>query len=209
MVTSEEPSTSLASHSSTSHSLTQSSNSSLTLTPQELAQLSDIDSRLFGILRLDEPSNSKTKSLIVKAIKTLEVALLQRTLLLEKSEKSAIEAKDEKAINELKSKPIDPKTYCKIGDLNLLLGNYAKALSAYQRYFSLNEDHWKDVRFLFSLGLVYFYYNAYHWAIKSFRQVLYIEPSFPRANEAHVRLGLIFKRLADYNLSHKHFLSVK
>ncbi len=59
------------------------------------------------------------------------MALLQRTLLLEKSEKSAIEAKDEKAINELKSKPIDPKTYCKIGDLNLLLGNYAKGLTIY------------------------------------------------------------------------------
>lgn len=54
------------------------------------------------------------------------MALLQRHLLLEKSEKNTIEVKDEKALNELKSKPLDPKVYRKIGDFNLLLGNYAK-----------------------------------------------------------------------------------
>ncbi|CAG2164826.1 unnamed protein product [Oppiella nova] len=283
MVTSEDT--------NTSNCLPQLANSSPPLTPQELTQLADIDSRLFGILRLEEPANSKTKSLITKAIKALEVSLLQRHLLLEKYEKNAMEAKDDKALNELKSAPIDPRIYCKIGDFNLLLGNHTKALSAFQRYFSLNEEHWKDVPFVFSLGLVYFHFNAYHWAqlsepslneieivlwdgyslrqdlrvtyafhmkecrvcgveqtchkdtvptvrthlqlqlsnkeankgkgltssswpwqskrfvraIKAFRQVLYIEPSFPRANEAHVRLGLIFKVLNDYNLSLKHF----
>jgi len=60
------------------------------------------------------------------------VALLQRTLLLEKCEKNAIEVKDEKALNELKSKPIDPKTYCKIGHFNLLLGNYAKGRECFE-----------------------------------------------------------------------------
>ena len=57
------------------------------------------------------------------------MSLLQRHLLLEKYEKNAMEAKDDKALNELKSKPIDPRIYCKIGDFNLLLGNYTKGLS--------------------------------------------------------------------------------
>ena len=56
------------------------------------------------------------------------MALLQRHLLLEKYEKNTIEVKDEKALNELKSKPLDPKIYCRIGDFNLLIGNYAKGI---------------------------------------------------------------------------------
>ncbi|KAH8038682.1 hypothetical protein HPB51_002826 [Rhipicephalus microplus] len=35
-------------------------------------------------------------------------------------------------------------------------------------------------------------------SIKAFRQVLYIDPGFARANEIHLRLGLMFKVIADY-----------
>ena len=44
-------------------------------------------------------------------------------------------------------------------------------------------------------------------AIKAFQQVLYIDPGFSRANEVHLRLGLMFKVQSDYESSLKHFQS--
>lgn len=40
-------------------------------------------------------------------------------------------------------------------------------------------------------------------AIKAFQEVLYIDPSFSRANEIHLRLGLMFKVNTDYESSLK------
>jgi lysine-specific demethylase 6A len=48
---------------------------------------------------------------------------------------------------------VEPKTYTKLGHLHLLLGDYSKALSAYQKYFRLSRSHWKDPCFLYGLGL--------------------------------------------------------
>ncbi|KAJ3591699.1 hypothetical protein NHX12_006831 [Muraenolepis orangiensis] len=53
--------------------------------------------------------------------------------------------------------------------------------------------------------MVYFHYNAFQWAIKSFQEVLYIEPGFSRSKEIHLRLGLMFKVNTDYESSLKHF----
>ncbi|XP_055125626.1 histone demethylase UTY isoform X38 [Symphalangus syndactylus] len=61
----------------------------------------------------------------------------------------------------------------------------------------------KNASFLYGLGLVYFYYNAFHWAIKAFQDVLYVDPSFCRAKEIHLRLGLMFKVNTDYKSSLK------
>jgi len=41
-------------------------------------------------------------------------------------------------------------------------------------------------------------------AVKAFQQVLYVDPSFSRANEVHLRLGLIFKINSDLDASLKH-----
>uniref|UniRef100_A0A8C4PP00 [histone H3]-trimethyl-L-lysine(27) demethylase n=1 Tax=Equus asinus TaxID=9793 RepID=A0A8C4PP00_EQUAS len=60
-----------------------------------------------------------------------------------------------------------------------------------------------NAAFLYGLGLVYFYYNAFHWAIKAFQEVLYVDPSFCRAKEIHLRLGLMFKVNTDYESSLK------
>uniref|UniRef100_A0A8C7Y755 Uncharacterized protein n=1 Tax=Oryzias sinensis TaxID=183150 RepID=A0A8C7Y755_9TELE len=38
---------------------------------------------------------------------------------------------------------VDPGVFCQLGHFNLLLEDYQKALSAYQRYFSLQSDYWK------------------------------------------------------------------
>uniref|UniRef100_A0A4W5L1G0 [histone H3]-trimethyl-L-lysine(27) demethylase n=1 Tax=Hucho hucho TaxID=62062 RepID=A0A4W5L1G0_9TELE len=100
---------------------------------------------------------------------------------------------------------VEPEMFCQLGHFNLLLEDYPKALSAYQRYYSLQSDYWKNAGFLYGLGLVYFHYNTYHWAIKAFQDGLYIDPSFSRATEIHMRLGLMFKGNTDYESSLKHF----
>ncbi|KAL8190438.1 UNVERIFIED_CONTAM: Lysine-specific demethylase 6A [Gekko kuhli] len=60
-----------------------------------------------------------------------------------------------------------------------------------------------NAAFLYGLGLVYFHYNAFQWAIKAFREVLYVDPSFCRAKEIHLRLGLMFKVNTDFESSLK------
>ncbi|XP_043104709.1 lysine-specific demethylase 6A isoform X6 [Puntigrus tetrazona] len=165
------------------------------LTPQERERLASIDSTLFGFQRLHE-DGARTKALLLKAVRCYDVYILKA------------EGK------------VEPEVFCQLGHFNLLLEDYPKALSAYQRYYSLQSDYWKNAAFLYGLGLVYFHYNAFHWAvqrtppdahsgqrraIKAFQEVLYIDPSFSRAKEIHLRLGLMFKVNTDYESSLKHF----
>lgn len=205
------------------------------LTPQELAVLAEIDSRLFGFWKLNAPENFKKKALVLKGVRHLEQVLIanyQRSKrpqggdadttgpasagtapaldsLLDHTGTDGVISggHDRKGFQPTPAAPkeLDPKTYCKLGHFQLLLEDYAKALSAYQKYYAMKEDHWKDEPFLYGLGLVYFHYSAYQWSIKAFRQVLYIDPGFSRANEIHLRLGLMFKAIADYESALKHF----
>uniref|UniRef100_A0A182YSS2 TPR_REGION domain-containing protein n=1 Tax=Anopheles stephensi TaxID=30069 RepID=A0A182YSS2_ANOST len=75
----------------------------------------------------------------------------------------AAEAENRTGDDSDKDISIDPKTYCKLGHFHLLLEDYEKALSAYQKYYALKPDHWRDAPFLYGLGLVYFHYNAFRW----------------------------------------------
>ncbi|XP_071463013.1 histone demethylase UTY isoform X4 [Marmota flaviventris] len=156
----------------------ESEEESLTLTVQEREALGGLDSRLFGFLSLREDGASM-KTLLGKAVHCYESLILKA------------EGK------------VESDFFCQLGHFNLLLEDYSKALSAYQRYYSLQADYWKNAAFLYGLGLVYFYYNAFHWAIKAFQDVLYVDPSFCRAKEIHLRLGLMFKVNTDYESSLK------
>uniref|UniRef100_A0A668A1M3 [histone H3]-trimethyl-L-lysine(27) demethylase n=1 Tax=Myripristis murdjan TaxID=586833 RepID=A0A668A1M3_9TELE len=151
-----------------------------TLTAQERDSLVGIDSSLFGFQRLHE-DGARTKALLVKAVRCYDSLILKA------------EGK------------VEPDLFCQLGHFNLLLEDYPKALSAYQRYYSLQSDYWKNAAFLYGLGMVYFHYNAFQWAIKAFQEVLYIDPGFSRAKEIHLRLGLMFKVNTDYESSLKHF----
>ena len=89
------------------------------------------------------------------------------------------------------------------------------------------KNYWKDSLFVYGLGLVYFKYNSFRWATVAFQQVLYIDPGFSRyakkyqyiylivnlfpfrANEVHLRLGLIYKMKNDFDTSLKHFTLAK
>ncbi|XP_074070238.1 lysine-specific demethylase 6A isoform X5 [Macrotis lagotis] len=150
------------------------------LTAEEREALGGLDSRLFGFLRLHE-DGARMKALLGKAVRCYESLILKA------------EGK------------VESDFFCQLGHFNLLLEDYPKALSAYQRYYSLQSDYWKNAAFLYGLGLVYFHYNAFQWAIKAFQEVLYVDPSFCRAKEIHLRLGLMFKVNTDYESSLKHF----
>ncbi|XP_035212282.1 lysine-specific demethylase 6A-like isoform X2 [Stegodyphus dumicola] len=270
----------------------------ISLTPEELEILAEIDSSLYGFLKLNVPENAKKKALILKERTTFILAeachvyarfkeapnlvlreslaspatpireergiwqprggrsvdgrvrhaccdeavkCLERVLInhhqnkendLSSSNKKQIEKisekmsairtsdplpdnenswssqsvlKSVKSTEEQSNVEIHIKIYSKLGHFNLLLEDYPKALSAYQKFYCLNDDHWKNSAFMYGLGLVYFHYNAYHWAIKTFREVLYLDPGFCRSNEIHLRLGLMFKVLQDYDSAYKHF----
>ncbi|KAM4046824.1 lysine-specific demethylase 6A isoform 4-T4 [Anomaloglossus baeobatrachus] len=150
------------------------------LTADEREALAGLDSRLYGFLRLHE-DGARTKALLSKAVRCYEALIL-------KSEGK-----------------VESDFFCQLGHFNLLLEDYPKALSAYQRYYGLQSDYWKNAAFLYGLGLVYFHYNAFHWAIRAFQEVLYVDPGFCRAKEIHLRLGLMFKVNTDYESSLKHF----
>lgn len=184
------------------------------ITPQELTLLAEVDSRLFGFLKLNSPENFKRKALILKGVRHLEQVLVAHQQQKNKrsegadagsgdreaaSRASASAAhgsqgilptdtdksgeRDDGVANKVAeqmpplvkveplrppslpcvARELDPKTYCKLGHFQLLLEDYAKALSAYQKYYAIKEDHWKDEPFLYGLGLVYFHYSAYQW----------------------------------------------
>uniref|UniRef100_A0A8C5BJF4 [histone H3]-trimethyl-L-lysine(27) demethylase n=1 Tax=Gadus morhua TaxID=8049 RepID=A0A8C5BJF4_GADMO len=150
-----------------------------TLTAPERERLAGMDSSLFGFQRLHE-DGARTRPLLMKAVRCYDSLILKA------------EGK------------VEPEVFCQLGHFNLLLEDYPKALSAYQRYYSLQSDYWKNAAFLYGLGMVYFHYNAFQ-AIKAFQEVLYIDPGFARAKEIHLRLGLMFKVNTDYESSLKHF----
>ncbi|XP_050016834.1 lysine-specific demethylase 6A isoform X13 [Alexandromys fortis] len=158
----------------------ESEEASPSLTGDEREALGGLDSRLFGFVRFHE-DGARMKALLDKAVRCYESLILKA------------EGK------------VESDFFCQLGHFNLLLEDYPKALSAYQRYYSLQSDYWKNAAFLYGLGLVYFHYNAFQWAIKAFQEVLYVDPSFCRAKEIHLRLGLMFKVNTDYESSLKHF----
>lgn len=80
-----------------------------------------------------------------------------------------------------------------------------RALDLYQRHYSSLDRPWNHVTLMYGLGLIYMHFNAYNWATKAFREVIYVEPSFARSHDIHTRLGLIFKSKGRYKLSEKHF----
>uniref|UniRef100_A0A3Q3VV90 [histone H3]-trimethyl-L-lysine(27) demethylase n=1 Tax=Mola mola TaxID=94237 RepID=A0A3Q3VV90_MOLML len=83
---------------------------------------------------------------------------------------------------------VDPDIYCQLGHFSLLLEDYPKGKNLYLLLSCL---------FFFPTNL------RINWSIKAFQEVLYIDPSFSRAKEIHLRLGLMFKVNTDYESSLK------
>ncbi|KAJ8975674.1 hypothetical protein NQ317_019629 [Molorchus minor] len=130
----------------------------ITMTAQELHILSELDSRQYGFLLLNQPENAKKKALVQKAVKYLQLMVVQAR------RQQKVQNENEPNNCQMKKISIDPKTWVKLGHFHLLLEDYRRALSAYQMFYKTQaENHWQDTTFLYGLGLVYFHFNAFQW----------------------------------------------
>ncbi|XP_059163060.1 histone demethylase UTY-like isoform X2 [Physella acuta] len=174
------------------------------LTSEERRQLAEFNSCLYSYIKFEDNDKCNKRQLIQKGIAYYDRVIKDKMKAaglgpsfsgMETQKKSELQKK----VN------VDPNIYCHLGHLHLLLEDFTKALSAYQKFHNVQPDYWKDAAFLYGLGLVYFHFNAYKWAIQVFQQLLYAEPGFRRASEVHLRLALMFKVLKQYDNSLKHF----
>lgn len=152
-------------------------------TRSELNELSKIDSCLFGERVLEKPEEGVNLRDILKKGVDYYTKLAAQT----------------------KDKRILAGYLCKLGHFHLLLEDYHKALSAYNKYYTLHPDHWKNSAFLYGVGIVYYHFSAFPWATKFFQQLLYNDPGFRKASEVNCRLGLIFKINGSHQAAVKHF----
>ena len=67
----------------------------------------------------------------------------------------------------------------------------------------------KDPGYFHALGVIFFMHNSYQLATVAFQQVLYVDPGFQRANEVHLKLGMIAMKDHDFETSLKHFTMAK
>ena len=199
----------------------------LTFSTTELEVLSELDSSAFGYLKLSEEKHARKKKLATKAISYMEQIVALKNFRKrkrpggdtveddlsnnnDKRTSSSSSSSAAGAVAPVSSSSVKPKVYCKLGHLHLLLEDYTKALSAYRKYNLLAaEEARNDVLFLYGQGLVFFHYNAYHWATRSFQQALYVQPNFARASEVHARLGIMAKINGDLSSSLKYFKLAK
>ena len=128
----------------------------VTLTIGDLQVLSDLDSKQFGFLILTEDQNSKKKAVVLKAINYLERVIVRTR---ERARAKAQQEENSRAINA----DVDPKIYLKLGHLHLLLEDFSKALSAYQKFMRMTSKANKklDATLLYGLGLVYYHFNSF------------------------------------------------
>ncbi|XP_037057820.1 lysine-specific demethylase 6A-like, partial [Peromyscus leucopus] len=110
----------------------ESEEASPSLTAEEREALGGLDSRLFGFVRFHE-DGARMKALLGKAVRCYESLILKA------------EGK------------VESDFFCQLGHFNLLLEDYPKALSAYQRYYSLQSDYWKVGTHFHAYFLLFFF----------------------------------------------------
>ncbi|ELT93483.1 hypothetical protein CAPTEDRAFT_177190 [Capitella teleta] len=170
------------------------------LTAEEKCVVMEFDSRQYGFIKFDTPEFAPKKVLFLKAAGSLDRILAQHGHYLNQNPQEKGNPEEMAAQKEAKA-----RLFLLLGHLHLLLENYPKSLSAYQRHFVMQDDHFKDPSFMYGLGMVYFHFNNFQWAAKAFQDLLYKHPGFSHSAEVHFRLGLIHKALGDHTSSLKHF----
>uniref|UniRef100_A0A0L8FIN7 Uncharacterized protein n=1 Tax=Octopus bimaculoides TaxID=37653 RepID=A0A0L8FIN7_OCTBM len=100
------------------------------LTAEERQNLLEIDSCLFGFIQLDDGDQPKRR-LLEKGIIYYQQKIQEHAILLTKD---SSKGKD----------PAIANIYRELGHVHLLLEQYSKALSAYQKYYYSNQETWKS-----------------------------------------------------------------
>lgn len=73
------------------------------------------------------------------------------------AEKTKIVRKYEEKYNS----EIEPDYYRYLGHFNLLLEDFASALSAYQQFEKRRSEPWKDLSYLYGIGTCFFHFNCF------------------------------------------------
>eukprot|EP00117_Sycon_ciliatum_P039949 scpid77239/ scgid29435/ Lysine-specific demethylase 6A; Histone demethylase UTX; Ubiquitously-transcribed TPR protein on the X chromosome; Ubiquitously-transcribed X chromosome tetratricopeptide repeat protein len=105
------------------------------------------------------------------------------------------------------------KIFLRLGHLNLLLRDYPRALSAYQRHLHQCKDPDQtkpgaepSAPFLYGLGLVYFHFHSLDWAYRVFASLLEKHKQFSLRKDVIIRLGYILKMGGDLLKSRRYLL---
>ncbi|XP_058984217.1 lysine-specific demethylase 6A isoform X1 [Musca domestica] len=186
----------------------------------ELQLISDLDSKQFGCIKNNSSENDLLRDLTRRAIFVLQAITSNNAKESENAEEIHHPELEKPAYFDTKSnntnfykeqipfhsnKLVDPHTFCKLGHLHLLLGEFDEALSAYQQYFKREENSRRNLDFLYGLGITYFHFNAFRWSIRAFQEILYMNSHYPCSNDIHLRLGFMHKILGNYKSSIKHY----
>ncbi|CAL8079056.1 unnamed protein product [Calicophoron daubneyi] len=194
-------------------------------TYDECKVLSQSDSLEFGASKPESPEFAERRKLLEKAVVYFDSVIAQTVLEVERDR--AAEESEALAEVEFKSheeelsavryriyeeyvdrlnKLIEPKVYLYLGHFQLLLHRFDDALSAYLKYESLcPAEAAKNCSFLYGIGLCSFRFNAFHRTVRSFQQILYLQPWFHKAKELHIRLGYVYKLRKNFDRSLRHF----
>ncbi|XP_034129722.1 histone demethylase UTY isoform X3 [Drosophila guanche] len=195
---------------------------------EEISIIRDLDSRYFGCLDLSDPKNLEIKSVVQKTVTTIQddiafyisknmIVTHELTSKVFDNNSTGNTPPDDKKLHDVENKVIGffeeetlaknqfKNALCKLGHLHLLLGEYSEALSAYQKYLRFNRNnYWKNHEFIYGIGIAYFKLRCFKWAIKSFQELLYLNPNFTCANDVHLRLGFMLKHCGEYHIALKH-----
>ncbi|KAH9285051.1 Lysine-specific demethylase 6A [Echinococcus granulosus] len=196
---------------------------SLSFTEEEATKLAELDSLEFGFFRIDANDNRKLlervvfylDGIIARKVYELEEARAkeeQEELRILDEMQNSVQSPTKIRVNvylkysKMQDESIPPIIYLLLGHYQLLLNLYDDAFSAYSKYESLvDEKGRRNLSFLYGLALCCFHFGAFNRALLLFQQILYLQPSFPRRKEIHIRLGYIYKLRKDLDKSHRHF----
>ncbi|XP_041451983.1 lysine-specific demethylase 6A isoform X2 [Drosophila obscura] len=195
---------------------------------EEISMIRALDSRYFGCLDLSDPKNSEIKAVVQKTVTTIQddiafyitknvIATNELTSKVFDNNSTGNTTYEDNKLHDVETKIIsffEEETFfkdqftnalCKLGHLHLLLGEYSEALSAYQKYLRFNRNnYWTNHEFIYGIGVAYFKLRCFKWAIKSFQELLYLNPNFTCANDVHLRLGFMLKHCGEYHIALKH-----
>ncbi|KAE9551528.1 hypothetical protein FO519_005258 [Halicephalobus sp. NKZ332] len=148
------------------------------------------------------------RALLYKARKNYEVKLegICRSKVQDATKAKTGIPKDEESENDRKAEMFE--IYVKLGHINLLAMDHAKAMFAYQRAIKLDNDKFRAHKAgLYGVGLVYFHFKAYPACIEAFNHLLYLDSDLEVSQEIQVRLGIAQKNIGNFEKAAKHLTS--
>ncbi|XP_005112787.1 lysine-specific demethylase 6A-like, partial [Aplysia californica] len=111
------------------------------LTSEERRQLAEFNSCLYGYIKFENSDKCPKKLLIQKGISYYDTVIKDKMKAAGAGAQGAVDAQKKAELQ--KKVTVDPNIYCHLGHLHLLLEDFPKALSAYQKFHNVQTEYWK------------------------------------------------------------------